>query len=439
MKRIYLDHAAATPTDPRVQKAMEPFWSVAYGNPGAIHAEGVAARRAVDDARKKLATELGVHADEIIFTGSATESCNLALVGAVRAWRKAHPHDSVAPHIIVSAVEHDAVLEAARMLEADGVRVTRLPVDSEGIVDIDALKAELTTETVLVSVMYANNEIGTIQPIKEIARIIRKWKKEVRGVTRDGAPLGDARYPLLHTDACQAANYCDMSIPSLGVDLLTINSAKVYGPKGAGLLFVARHTPLLPTIVGGGQERGLRGGTENVPAIVGFAEAFGVAREMVDAESQRLTAIRDHAIAELQKIEGVIINGSLTLRLPNNINFSIESRKSDSFSEVRPPRAEVEPQSDFRNSKPTNIDHEFLAIALDAQGFAVATKSACNESDAETSHVLAALRGSEEGDLPQSGLRLSLGRTTSLRDIDAFITALRVILSTMIVPIPAVD
>jgi cysteine desulfurase len=402
MKRIYLDHAAATPVDPRVHKAMEPFWSEAYGNPGAIHAEGVASKKAVNDARKKIATELGVHADEIIFTGSATESCNLALIGTVRAWQKAH--DAI-PHIIVSAIEHDAVLGAAQVLEAKGVRVTRLSVNSEGLIDLEVLKEAFTKETVLVSVMYANNEIGTIEPIKEIAKAIRKWKKDVRGVVRDAPPSGDDIYPLFHTDACQAANYCDMRIPTLGVDLLTMNSAKIYGPKGVGLLFAARGTPLVGVIVGGGQERGFRGGTENVPAIVGFAEAFLIARGIAAKESQRLTEIRDYTIDKLEKIEGLIVNGSKTERLPNNINFSLP-----------------------------HVDHEFIVLALDARGIAVATKSACNEQDAETSHVLVALRQQDTRFCPLSGIRLSLGRATTQEDIDVFIDALLVIQSTMIVP-----
>lgn len=392
-----MDHAAATPVDPRVREAMEPFWSDDFANPGAIHKEGVSARKAVEGARTQMATLLGIHSDEIVFTGSATESCNLALCGAVAAWQKTHPGKTA--HIIVSKVEHDAVLEPARMLEAMGVRVTWLPVDARGVVGLAALPAALGEDTVLVSVMYANNEIGTIQPIREIAKLIRKWKKDVRGVTRDGKPEGDERYPLFHTDATQAANYLDMSVPRLGVDLLTMNAAKMYGPKGVGLLVVLRDTSIEPTLVGGGQERGRRAGTENVPAIVGFAEAFGIARAMAEAESARLSALRDHAIAELKKIPRLLINGDEHERLPNNINFSLP-----------------------------DVDAEFLCLQLDAQGFAVATKSACNETDAETSHVLAALREAAESNVPESGMRLSLGRATTKEHIDQFIETLHDIL-----------
>jgi cysteine desulfurase len=397
-----MDHASATPVDPRVLAAMEPFFGAQYGNPSAIHKEGVLARRAVDTARSRIAGLLDVHADEIIFTGSATESANLAIVGAVHAWQLSHAGKTA--HIIVSAIEHDAVLESVRLLEREGVRVSYLPVDKEGIVVVSALKEMITLETVLVSVMYANNEIGTIQPIKEIAKSIRKWKKEHRGVVRTEKPKDDDRYPLFHTDACQAANYCDMRIPSLGVDLLTLNAAKVYGPKGIGLLFASRGTPLSSLVVGGAQERGLRAGTENVPAIVGFAEALARTREIADQESARLTLLRDRMILKLRELSPkIIINGSVSERLPNNVNFTVP-----------------------------DVDHEFLLLALDAAGFAVATKSACNEFDAETSHVLAAIRTSAESAVPPSGIRLTFGRTTTAEDVDAFIGSLRVILSTMV-------
>jgi len=443
--RIYLDNAAATPVDPRVLKAMEPFWAKNFANPGAIHKEGVAARKAVEDARGKIAALLGIHADEIVFTGSATESANLALFGAVEAWRKTHQNEI--PHIIVSAIEHDAVLEPARKLEGAGVLVTRLQVDARGMVSLVALKKSLTKNTVVVSVMYANNEIGTIQPIREIAKVIRKWKKEIRGVTRDMKPekavnfsevapfkakerpqaANDARYPLFHTDATQAANYLDMHVPRLGVDMLTMNAAKIYGPKGVGLLALLRGTPLEPLVVGGGHEGGRRAGTENVPGIVGFAEALRITREIAEKENARLVALRDYAIGELKKIRGIqcptlridpqgrtlysdlVVNGDEIERLPNNVNFSIQGLDPSS----------IRPRRNYGSG------HEFLALQLDAKGFAVATKSACNETDAETSHVLLALRRANQSGGPQSGIRLSFGRSTTKKDIDAFLDALR--------------
>ncbi len=393
-----MDHAAATPVDARVIDTMNAYSEVNYGNPSALHKEGVSARAAVEGARKNIADILGAQPDEIIFVGSATESIALGLVGTVRAWRKAHPDQT--PHIIVSAIEHDAVLETARVLEAQDVHVSIIPVTEEGIVDCGELAKAITEETVLVSMMYANNEIGTIQPIKEIAKIIRKWKKEYRGTVRSEKEKGDARYPLFHTDACQAVNYCDIRVPTLGVDLLTMNAAKIYGPKGIGLLYCARETPIEPMIVGGGHERGLRAGTENVPGIMGFAEALSITRTLSEHESARLAEIRDALIKKLEvEIPTMVINGSTTLRLPNNIHFSLP-----------------------------HVDHEFLALLFDANGIAVATKSACNEFDAETSHVLQALHNASPGTAPVSGIRLSFGRSNTLSDIDLFIQTLKKIL-----------
>ena len=403
MKRIYLDHAAATPLDPRVKEAMDPYWSSEFGNPSAIHKEGVTARLAINHARGTIAKEIGAHSDEIIFTGSATESCNLAIVGAVRAWKKDHP-DRI-PEILVSAIEHDAVLAPARLLASEGVRVTYIPVDMEGVIEMGALKSFMTLDTVLVSIMHANNEIGAIQPIVDVAKVIGKWKKEERGVTRDEAVVGDNRYPLLHSDASQSANYLELNVRRLGVDMLTLSSAKIYGPKGIGLLFRARGTPLLPLIHGGGQESGLRAGTENLPLIVGFREALSIAVASRVHESERLTQLRDMLIGGLQGIEGVCMNGSLTTRLPNNVNFSLNG-----------------------------ADHEFLVLALDAKGIAVSTKSACNETDADTSHVLSALvvAGHKGG---KSGIRVTLGRSTTKEDIETFLSVLRHIIDNLIVTI----
>ena len=392
--RVYMDHAAATPVDQRVIRAMKPFWSERFANPSAIHREGVAARVAIKDARTTIAELLGIHADEVVFTGSGTESCNMALSGTVNAWQSSHPGRT--PHVIVSAIEHDAVLEPSRRLEASGVCVTRLPVQPDGIVNLSVLKNAINEDTVTVSVMYANNEIGTIQPIRETAKIIRKWKKEAHGITRIGKPDGDDRYPLMHTDATQAANYLDLHIPYLGVDLLTMNAAKIYGPRGVGLLAILRGTPIEPIVVGGGQERGFRAGTENVAGIVGFAKALAIAQKIADKESRRLTVLRNDMIAELKRFSGLSINGSEIVRLPNNVNFSIRG-----------------------------IDHEFLALQLDANGIAVATKSACSEGDAEASHVLLALRKVDGTNASKEGIRITFGRSTTKKEIGAFLLALR--------------
>ncbi len=399
-KRVYLDYAAATPVDPAVIDAMLPFFAQDFGNPSSIHREGVHAKRALDNARASIAGALAAHPSEIIFTASATESAHLAIVGTISAWMRTHPN--LRPHVIVSSIEHDAVLSAVRTLPFP-VTVSYLPTNEHGIVDAGALGTQLREETVIVSVMYANNEIGTIQPIKEIASQIRRWKKEVRKSARDTKKQGDAYYPLLHTDACQATNYLPLSTPELGVDLLTLNAAKIYGPKGVGALFVGRGVPLLSVIAGGGQESERRGGTENIPLIVGFAHALQLTQAKRESEVSRLLPIRDKLIALLQQISGTRINGSLQDRLPNNVNFSVQ-----------------------------NVDHEFLTIALDARGFAVSTKSACNERDAEHSHVLEALCAAGGGG-STSGIRVSLGRTTTLSDVEQFVCALEDILAHQIV------
>ncbi len=401
MERIYLDHAAATPVAKEVLDAMAPFWTETFGNPSSIHRDGVLAKNAIADARRSIADELSAHADEITFTGSATESCNLALVGALLAWRDMH--QGRIPHIIVSAIEHDAVRATARSLQLGGAILSLAPVDSDGIVDVEELLRAITKDTVVISVGYANNEIGVVQPLREIARTIRNWKKEVRGTSRDVRAEGDDIYPLLHSDACQATNYLELKVPHLGVDLLTINAAKIYGPKGVGLLVARRGVPITPTIVGGAQERNLRAGTENVPLIVGFAKALSIASEKRNEEAGRLALLRDYAFTEFRKHDGVTINGSTTSRLPNNINISLRG-----------------------------VDHEFFVLALDAKGLAVSTKSACNEADAERSHVLLALCAAGHTGEP-SGLRITLGRTTTKNDIDTLITAIADIRKNLVV------
>jgi cysteine desulfurase len=270
-------------------------------------------------------------------------------------------------------------------LKAHGVEVQLLPINPNGIVVVDELKKLINQNTVLVSVMYANNEIGTIQPIREIAKIIREKRKTLWGARKE-----QVMYPYFHTDACQATNYLNVNVVQLGVDLLTINAAKIYGPKGVGLLYARRGVSLSPVIVGGGQEHGLRAGTENVPLIIGFARALSVAQEIRELERARLFDLREQLLTGIRSAyPNVIVNGDMDHRLPNNLNISI-----------------------------ANIDHEHAVIALDALGIATSTKSACNELDAEISHVLHALREAE-GDLslPQSGIRLSLGRTTTTDDI----------------------
>ncbi len=273
MRRIYLDHAAATPVSPAVLAAMQPYFGRKYGNPGSLHSFGQEAMAAVDAARAKIAQAIGAEFREVVFTASATEANNLALRSAVRQFKIKNPKLKARPKIIISAVEHESVLETAYDLENDGVEVVEIPVDRKGVVDLKALEKELDARTVLVSVMYVNNEIGSVQPIAEISEAIKKWKRAA------GNPK--TAYPLLHTDAAQAPAYFNCDVARLGADLMTLSSQKINGPKGVGALYIGPIRPIGligPMVTGGGQEHGLRSGTENVPGIVGFATAMEAAR-----------------------------------------------------------------------------------------------------------------------------------------------------------------
>lgn len=402
MIRHYFDYAAATPVAPKVLHVMERFWSTEYGNPSAIHQEGILAKKAIDDARDCIADALGAPAKGIVFTSGATESIYLALVGVVRAWSNAHFGET--PEIIVSAIEHDAVLETARQLEAGGVIVKRLPVDEFGIVTVSALRPLLTKNTVIVSCMLVNNEVGTLQPVNEIARIIRTWKKEVRGVSRDKSPSGEDMYPVLHTDVTQAVNYYALNIPRMGVDMLSCNASKIYGPKGVGMLYCHPLVQISPVVVGGGQERGLRAGTEPVPLIVGFSEAFVLAQDSAIQETLRLVQLRDDLFLGVEKLArelgvGMRVNGEIERRTPNNVHISFDG-----------------------------VDHEYLTVLLDDAGFSVSTKSACNMQEAETSHVLEAMALGGMINRPLSGLRITLGRETTRASCESLIAALREVL-----------
>ena len=304
-KQIYLDHAATTYLDPHVKRAMDPFWDKEFGNPSSFHSVGKHAKESVDEARGKIAKILSCRESEIIFTMGGTESDNLAIFGVAKALEK------TGKHIITSKIEHPAVWHSCEKLEKDGWKVSYIKVDRQGVVDLKELEAAITKETALVSVMYANNEIGTIEPIQEIAKIIRK-KREEFGV----------KTPYFHTDACQAAGALEMNVAKLGVDLLTFNGSKIYGPKGIGALYVKTGTPLTPILYGGGQERGLRSGTENVPAIIGLSEALTLAHEGKEKENARLIKLRDYLIKNLLKIPKTILNGHPESRLPNNVNIS---------------------------------------------------------------------------------------------------------------------
>ncbi len=381
LQRIYLDHAAATPLDPRVFAAMEPFMTKEFGNGSALYREGVVAKNTILEARKKIAEILYAHPDEIIFTGSGTEGNNFAIQGVIKSAREKWGEKK--PHVITSAIEHPSVLLVCKALERWGVAVSYVGVDGNGIIKLDELKKALRKETVLVSVMYANNEIGTVEPIHEIAKIIRAWRKQ-----------NETPFPYFHTDACQAANYLSLHVERLGVDLLTLNGSKIYGPKGMGALFVRRGVPLSPLMYGGGQERELRPGTENVAGIVGLTEALKIAEKIKEKESKRLTTLRNHFISSvLNKIPGALLNGDPIMRIPNNMNISIPGIESD-----------------------------YLIIELDAHGISASARSACKSMDEEGSHVIMALGRGTIG--TESGVRFTLGRSTTKKDTDYVIGVL---------------
>ncbi|OGI62137.1 hypothetical protein A2645_00660, partial [Candidatus Nomurabacteria bacterium RIFCSPHIGHO2_01_FULL_39_9] len=301
LKSIYLDNAAATPLDPEVKKVFVEALGF-YANPSALHEEGIHIRHLLEDARKKVASHLGAHSDEIIFTGSGTESNNLAIRGLVR--------DG---HIVTTNIEHPSVLETCKEFD-----VTFVKVDSNGIVDPKKIEAAIKENTVLVSVMLANNEIGTIEPIGEIAKVIRHYRKK-----------NNTEYPYFHTDAVQAINYLPVDVNKLGVDLITLNGSKIYGPKGVGVLYKKRGLALESIMTGGGQEMEFRPGTENLLAILGFAKALEVVVRKREIERERLKGLQNYFFEKIEEIKGVVINGDRASRLPNNVNISLPGYTSD--------------------------------------------------------------------------------------------------------------
>ena len=367
---IYLDHAATTPVRPEVLEAMLPYFSGKFGNSSSIYSLAQEARKALDESRLSVARILNCRPNEVIFTSGGSESDNTAVKGVALASQQ------WGNHIVTTAIEHHGVLHTCQFLEKFGFEITYLPVDADGLVHPEALGAALTSRTVLVSIMYANNEIGTVQPIAELARAVKA----------QAAALGK-RIPF-HTDAVQAPGALSIDVDELGVDLLSLSSHKFYGPKGAGVLYVRRGTPFLPQQQGGSQERYRRAGTENNPGIVGTAKALELAVAEQETERRRLTALRDRTIsAIMQRIPRVRLNGHPTERLPNNINFSFES-----------------------------VEGEPILLGLDMAGICASSGSACTSASLEPSHVLVALGLS--ADIAHASLRLTLGRDTTDADID---------------------
>lgn len=389
---IYLDYAAATPLDSRVLTAMQPFYAEKFYNPSATYLAAKGVGRELNEARASIAHQLGARPAEIIFTAGGTEANNLAISGVLARFPEGN--------VVVSAIEHESVLAVAGQYDC-----RQVAVHADGTLDVAALEAAIDEKTVLVSIMYANNEVGTIEPLKQIAQVIQKKRierksqpatrnSEIAGATEFQIP--NSKLPLyLHTDACQAANYLDLHVSRLGVDLLTINGGKIYGPKQSGVLYVGAQVQLQPQVLGGGQERGLRSGTENVTQCIGLAVALQTAQDMRHDETERLQGLQQYFFTKLTKVlPTAVINGSLRKRLPNNLHFTIPG-----------------------------IDNERLLMQLDEAGIMAAAGSACSASDEEPSHVLRAM-GISQADA-QASLRLTMGRATSQDQLDSVLAVLK--------------
>jgi cysteine desulfurase len=365
MKKVYMDYGAGTPVDPRVLEAMNPYFTGAFGNPSSVYSMGQEAKKAMDEARKSVADLVGAEIkEEIIFTSGATESNNLAIKGV------AHRNKNRGDHIITTTIEHMSVVNTFKYLQKEGFKTTYVPVDEYGMVDVDALKNAITDQTILVSVMYANGEIGTVEPIKEIGEIAHE--KNI----------------YFHVDAVAAAGQVPVDVINENIDLFSLSSNDLYGPKGVGALYVKTGTKIQPIAHGGGQERGLRSGTENVPAIVGMGKAAEIAKKEMKSESIRLSGLRDRLIeGVLDKIPHSFLNGHPTKRLPNNTNLRF-----------------------------SYIEGESLILSLDMEGVATSSGSACTSKTLEPSHVLLAIGLAHEE--AHGSLVFTLGRWTTKEEID---------------------
>lgn len=367
-REIYLDYAATSYVDERVLKKMIPFFCKIYANPSSLHSPGIEANSFLKNSRELVAKIINSKPHEIIFTSGGTESINLALKGVSYFFGKGH--------IITSKIEHSAVLETCKFLEKNNFSVTYLNVDRYGLISPEDVEKAIRSDTILITVMYANNEIGTIQPIQEIGKIARKHRV------------------LFHTDACQAAGSLTLDVKKLNVDLMTLNGSKIYGPKGSGILYKKEDVKISPLLHGGGQEFNLRSGTENLPAIVGFSLALEIAQKERESENKRLIALRDYLIKNLlKKIPKSILNGHPTKRLPNNANISF-----------------------------LDVEGESILLHLNEKGVFVSTGSACTSRNLEVSHVLDAIGLSH--DFAHGSIRFTLGRKTTKKDIDYVIKVL---------------
>ena len=367
---IYLDHAGTTGVSEEVLKLMLPYFSEKFGNASSVHTVGQEAKFALDNAREMVASCLNSRVGDVIFTSGGTESDNAALIGAAMALKE------TGNHIITSAVEHHAVLHACQYLENMGFQITYLPVDDAGKIDLSQLSKAITGQTVLVSLMYANNEIGTINPIAEISELVKKRASEFQ------------RTIVMHCDAVQAAGFLPLDTKALGVDMLSLSGHKFYGPKGTGILYLRRGTPFLPILFGGSQERERRPGTENVAGAVGLSEALNIADSSRVQTSNHCMLLRNTLIKEItEKIPGSVLNGSLENRLANNVNFSFEG-----------------------------VQGESILLGLDMAEISASSGSACSSGSLEPSHVLLALGQSSE--LARGSLRMTLGKFNTESEIE---------------------
>ncbi len=385
-KKIYLDYASATPIEKDVLLVMNKIFKENFANSSAIHDLGVQSKNILSESRKNIAKIIDAHQNEIIFTSGSTESNNLAINGVIKNSTRLLKNF---PHIITTNIEHSSVLEVCKYLTENKLaEVTYVPVERSGIVDPKKIKKVMRKETVLISVMYVNNEIGTIQPIKEIAKEIRHFNK-----------LNNTKV-LLHTDATQAINYLEINVEKLGIDMMSFNAGKIYGPKGIGALYVRRRTPIEKIIFGGDQEYGMRAGTENLASVVGFAKALELTEKIKEKENnKRLKKLQDYFIKKLQNLEkDIVLNGDLENRLPNNINITIPKIPSD-----------------------------LLVIELSARGVMVSAKSACKSGEEGESYVIKAIK--PEADQENGSIRFSLGRSTTKEDLDFTLKSLKQILT----------
>lgn len=379
-KRVFLDYASSTPVLKEVEQEMAKFKSATFYNPSALYGEALSAKETLSLSRNKIANLISAQKNNIVFTSGGTESNNLAILGVF----EAHKKDDFIPHFITTAIEHPAVLEVFKEIEKRGGEVTIVPVGIDGIVKPKDIKDSIKENTVLVSVMYANNEIGTIQPINEIAKSIRDWRKNK-----------NTKLPYLHTDACQAPSYLDMNVLRLGVDLMTVDGIKIYGPRGAGFLYVRDGVAISPIMFGGGQEKGLRSGTENIAGVLGLSKALEVVIKDREKESKRLEELRHYTIDSiLSTFLTASLNGHEKNRLPNNINICF-----------------------------SGLDAEFAVIALDVIGVSASYSSSCRTLKEDSSSYVISNIGREECGM--SSLRFTMGRGTKISDVDFLLKALK--------------